>query len=204
MNKLAENIKKIEEKLKIKIGEEFKPALTLKKIYYIYLILGILAGFLTWYIPVLLFAPFKVTLGISIPILAVLIFISFWIPRYYDTVVYKLTDDEIIWRRGVWFKTTGVVPYNRITNIDVSQGPISRTMRIATLMIHTAGYSGQTAAEIKIVGIEQFEELRELILNFVKGKKPLAVETYEKEDIELKIFEELVEIRKLLKESLIK
>ncbi|MEM2082887.1 MAG: PH domain-containing protein [Nitrososphaerota archaeon] len=32
---------------------------------------------------------------------------------------YKLTEDEIIWKRGVWFKSTGIVPYNRITNIDV-------------------------------------------------------------------------------------
>jgi Uncharacterized conserved protein len=176
----------MERKLKIKIGEEFKPAPQFKKLNYIYLVLVVLFGILTWYIPVLLFAPFKVTLGISIPILAILIFIAYWIPKYYETMVYKLTENEIVWRRGVWLKITGIVPYNRITNIDITQGPILRKLGIAALKIQTAGYSGQQArAEISIEGMEQFEELRELIVEFVKGKKPMAVETYEEENIDL-------------------
>ena len=102
---------------------------------------------------------------------------------------------------GIQFKKIGVVPYNRIINIDIGQGPISRMLGIATLKIQTAGYSGQARPEIKIEGIEQFEELRELIMEFVKGKKPVAVETYEEEDIDLKILNELVKIRKLLEKS---
>ena len=114
------------EKLKIKIGEEFKPAPQFKKLYYIYLLLAIIFAILWWYLPVLLFTPFGVKVGITILILAILIFIAYWIRKYYETMVYKLTKDEIVWRRGVWFKKTGIVPYNRITNIDIGQGPISR------------------------------------------------------------------------------
>ena len=105
------------------------------------------------------------------------------------------------WRRGVWFKKTGIVPYNRITNVDIGQGPISRILEIASLKIQTAGYSATghgTSAEIKIDGVEQFEEIRELIMEYVRGKKPVAVETYE-EDINVKILNELVKIRELLK-----
>ena len=192
----------MKEKLKIKIGEEFKPSPQFKKLYYIYFLLAIILGILWWYIPVLLFAPFEVKVGITIPILAILTLIAYWIPRYYDTIVYKLTENEIVWRRGVWFKNTGIVPYNRITNIDIGQGPISRMLGIATLKIQTAGYSGQARPEIKIEGIEQFEELRELIMEFVKGKKPVAVETYGEENIDLKILNELVKIRKLLEKFL--
>jgi len=75
---------------------------------------------------------------------------------------------------------------------------------IAALKIQTAGYSGQqTGAELKIEGMEHFEELRELIMEFVRGKKPEAVETYaqEKEDINLKILNEVVKIRELLEQS---
>lgn len=189
------------EKLKIKIGEEFKPAPQFKKLYYIYFLLAIIFAILWWYLPVLLFTPFGVKVGITIPILAILIFIAYWIRKYYETMVYKLTKDEIVWRRGVWFKKTGIVPYNRITNIDIGQGPISRMLGIASLKIQTAGYSGQSPAEIKIEGVEQFEELRELIMEFVRGKKPVAVETYEEENIDLKILNELVKIRKLLEKS---
>jgi hypothetical protein len=75
---------------KIKIGEEFRPAPQFKKLYYIYLLLVIVFGILTWYIPVLIFAPFIVILGFLIPILAILIFVSYWIPKYYETMLYKL------------------------------------------------------------------------------------------------------------------
>ncbi|MCZ7406160.1 MAG: PH domain-containing protein, partial [Candidatus Methanoperedens sp.] len=139
-----------------------------------------------------------------IPILAILIFVSYWIPKYYDTMLYKLTQNELIWRRGVWFKNTGIVPYNRITNIDIVQGPVSRNLGIASIKIQTAGYSGPAnggrIAEITIEGMEQFEDLRELIMGFVRGNKPLAVETYE-EDVNLKILDELVKIRELMEKS---
>ena len=126
-------------------------------------------------------------------------------PKYYDTMLYKLTQNEIIWRRGVWFKNTGIVPYNRITNIDIVQGPISRSLRIASIKIQTAGYSGPSGsggmlAEIRIEGMEEFEDLRELIMGFVRGKKPMAVEANE-EDINLKILDELVKIRELMEKS---
>jgi membrane protein YdbS with pleckstrin-like domain len=190
--------------IQIKLGEEFRPAPQFKRLYYNYLLLATVFGILTWYIPVLLFAPFTVILGFSIPVLAILIFISYWIPKYYDTMLYKLTQNELIWRRGVWFKNTGIVPYNRITNIDIVQGPVSRSLGIASIKIQTAGYSGPAnggrIAEITIEGMEQFEDLRELIMGFVRGKKPLAVETYE-EDINLKILEELVKIRELMEKS---
>ncbi len=129
--------------------------------------------------PYLLFVqvPFMVTLSFSIPILAILIFIAYWISKYYDTMLYKLTENEIVWRRGVWFKKTGIVPYNRITNVDIVLGPISRMLGIASLKIQTAGYSAPSRgfgslAEIRMDGMEQFEELRELIIGFVRVVKP--------------------------------
>ena len=185
--------------LKIKIGEKFKPAPQFKKLYNIYLILMILVFILPWYLPMLLFAPIWLILIFSIPTLFILIFIVYWIPKYYETMVYKLTENEIVWRRGVWFKNTGIVPYNRITNVDISQGPISRMLGIASLKIQTAGYSAPSgkSAEIKIEGMGQFEELRETIIGFVRGRKPVAVETYEK-DADSKVLNELVKIRKLL------
>jgi len=201
----------MKENFEVKIGEEFKPAPQFKSLNYIYLILVLIFGILSWYIPTVillfLFRPFYaplVTLIILIPILLILILAVYWIPKYYNSILYKLNTNEMEWRRGVWFKNTGIVPYNRITNVDIAQGPISRTLGIASLKIQTAGYSGVQSrgfgrfAEIKIEGMEEFEEIREMIMGFVRGKKPVAVETYEEEDINLKILNELVKIRELL------
>ncbi|MEM2661218.1 MAG: PH domain-containing protein, partial [Nitrososphaeria archaeon] len=90
-------------KLDIKIGEEFKPSSRLKNLYYTYFISATVLGVLTWYIPVLIFAPIEVVVWISIPIIIILVFVAYWIPKYYDSIAYTLTENEIIWRRGVWF-----------------------------------------------------------------------------------------------------
>jgi membrane protein YdbS with pleckstrin-like domain len=82
---------------------------------------------------------------------------------------YELRDDEINWKRGVWFRTTGIIAYNRITNLDVRQGPFMRFLGISNLSIQTAGYSGQAMPEILIEAIEHAEELRELIRSMVRG-----------------------------------
>jgi hypothetical protein len=196
--------------IQTKVGEEFKPSPQFKKLYLIYMIIISPFVVLTWYIPVLVFAPFMViaitSLFILLPILLVFIFVAYWIPKYYDSMLYKLTNTEITWRRGVWFKKTGIVPYNRITNVDIDQGPISRALGFASLKIQTAGYSAPTGgglgkAEIRIEGIEHFEDLREFIMEFVRGKRPVAVETYEGENINLKVLNELVKIRELLEKS---
>jgi hypothetical protein len=79
-------------------------------------------------------------------------------------------SDEISWQRGVWFKTTGIVPYRKITNVDVSQGPLSRRLDIASVKLQTAGYSAsKSSAEISISGIERHEELRDMIMAYVRG-----------------------------------
>ena len=53
---------------------------------------------------------------------------------------------------------------------------------------------------MKIEGVEKFEELRSTLMTHVRGKKPVAVETYE-EDTSSRMLEELIKIRKLLEKQ---
>ena len=102
--------------------------------------------------------------------LLLFVLLWYWVGLYFENMWYELRDDEINWKRGVWFRTTGIVPYNRITNLDVRQGPFMRYLGISTLAIQTAGYSGQAvASEIRIEAIEHAEELREVIRSMVRG-----------------------------------
>jgi membrane protein YdbS with pleckstrin-like domain len=153
------------------LGTDIRPDPRMKGYYYAVMALVIVVGVLSWLVPVLLIAPFPVAI-IAFVLLVLLVAIwSFWIPLYYATVVYRLTDDEITWRRGVWFRRTGIVPYTRITNVDIVQGPVMRWFRISSLKIQTAGYSAQAQAELSLEGIEEPEELREVIMGFVRGTK---------------------------------
>ena len=67
----------------------------------------------------------------------------YWVDIYYESMWYELREDEINWKRGVWFRTTGIVPYNRITNLDVRQGPFMRALGISNLALQTAGTPGR-------------------------------------------------------------
>jgi membrane protein YdbS with pleckstrin-like domain len=78
--------------------------------------------------PVLLtVGPDTLVLAILAVIVIVPVIVFFvWVVLYYKSIWYELREDEMSWKRGVWFRTTGIVPYNRITNLDVKQGPVMR------------------------------------------------------------------------------
>ncbi len=117
-------------------------------------------------------------LAVMAGIFAVLAFAGgLWAYLYYDTVHYLLTPTEMTWGRGVLWKQTGIVPYNRITNVDIIQGPVMRVFGISDLRIQTAGYSGNHMAEIKLQGIRDPEPLRAAIMDFVRSGHPVAAVT---------------------------
>lgn len=86
------------------MGKEFRAAPAYQSYYYINLIVALALFFFSWFIPLLIFAPADIVIIISlfigIPVLAVTSVAIYWIPRYYDTLLYKLTDNEMVWRRG--------------------------------------------------------------------------------------------------------
>ncbi len=120
-------------------------------------------------LPVLLASPDAlIAILLLFAIIVVFAIFAYWTKLYYESMWYELHDDEMRWKRGVWFRTTGIVPYNRITNLDLKQGPVMRWLNISTLSIQTAGYSGQAVPEIRIEAVEHAEELRELVRSLVR------------------------------------
>jgi len=165
----------------------------------------------TFYIPIAFFndAPIEVHVLILGAIAALVIIFLVWIRLYYESMWYELQEDEMSWKRGVWFRTTGIVPFSRITNLDIRQGPVMRFLKISSLSIQTAGYSGQAVPEIRIEAIEYAEELRELIRNRVRlcsergdgtGIGVSASRSTEK-PTDLQILDELKKIRSLLEQK---
>lgn len=191
----------------IKLGDTFRADPELKTLYYGYLLLDFLLIFGWWYIPLLFSAwSWLDVIIISSCLVVVFVFIGvIWVQLYYEMLSYKLTQTEMEWKRGVWFRRMGIVPYNRITNIDIVQGPFQRWLGIASLKIQTAGYSAPSpgTSEIRIEGIKQHEELRELIMQFVRNQKSVGVVgTFQEEKpIDDRMLDELRRIRELLEQS---
>ena len=160
------------------LGEKFKPSLQYRPYLAIMTIASVIliwlfsAGFTIATFPSIIFFSAMILLVVAIG-LGLL-----WSVLYYESVVYLLNKTEMTWKRGVWFRTTGIVPYNRITNIDIVQGPIMRLFHISNLKIQTAGSSANTtASEITLIGITDPEPLRALIMDFVRGQPPVAAVT---------------------------
>jgi membrane protein YdbS with pleckstrin-like domain len=133
------------------------------------LLVCLILGFV--FVPMFLTGGIDTVIALAIVVCAAFITVLFiiWTRLYFDTMEYELHDDELRWRRGVWFRTTGIVPYSRITNLDLRQGPVMRWLGISTIAVQTAGYSGQAVPEIRIEAIEQAEELRELLRSAVRS-----------------------------------
>ena len=198
------------------VEREFGPNAGLKKLYQIYLTVVMCGGFAWWAIPGLLVAflydvwiGVVVSLSTIVPLIVIAAVALYWIPRFHASIKYVLGKDEITVTRGVWWTTKSVVPYNRITNISIYQGPISRSLRLGKLAIQTAGFSGVSSsghktAEAELIGISNFEEIKDHIMNVVKGMKPQAVEaeaeTRSSRDLNEQVLEELRRIRKAVEE----
>lgn len=191
--------------------KEFGADPELKSLYRIYALFVLVGGFLWWIIPLEAALTFLgeqlaagiVALTVLVPALVAFLVTLYWIPRFHSSIKYVLEDDEIIVASGVWWKTKSVVPYNRVTNINIYQGPISRHYGIGRLAIQTAGFSGvdssgHKTAEADIIGIRNFEETKDAVMSFVKGTRPIAVEAGAEpvKDMNREILEELRSIRK--------
>ncbi|MDH5459896.1 MAG: PH domain-containing protein [Candidatus Bathyarchaeota archaeon] len=187
----------------------------LKKLYLVYLGIVLVGGFLWWLTPVVIFVMLSLEMWIGVmvalssfvPLLIVVGFVLYWVPKFYSSITYLLEDDKITVTKGVWWKTKSFVPYNRITNINIYQGPISRRFGLGKLSIQTAGFSGTSSsgarvAEAVIFGIKNFEEIKDIIIKFVRGMKPEAIEAEAEvkpsKDINQQILAELRKIRKAI------
>jgi len=160
-------------------NEWFKPE-KLRVYYFLYEAVGfvilVAVGALLASLGVLADAPrWVVGLVLAVP-LAVFVFLTWWIPAFYRTTAYRLTDDEIEYRRGVFFQQKTTVPYNRITNVNAAQGPIQRLVDAGSVGIHTAGYTGQTGAELTLTGVSDYEEIKDQVLAKVRQRRPTATE----------------------------
>lgn len=193
----------------VALNEDFKPV---KKytgyllIVYIALLIVIWAACCLW---MFIDPVFGFLLLIGVVVLAVcLVFTCVWAPLYYQSVVYHLNDTEMTWKRGVFFRKTGIVPYNRITNVDIVQGPLMRLFGIYHLKIETAGGgASKSYSEIQIEGVTDPEPLRQMIMDFVRGQKPAAAATGTEYKVSAPanadmqaLLEEVAAIRRLLEE----
>ncbi len=159
-------------------------------------------------IPFLLFIPDyegKLIFGILLIVFCVIMALYYiWIPAFFNTLEYSIDSEAVKMNRGVFWKKRITVPYNKITNVDVSQGPLQRKFGLGMIHVQTAGAGGAQGAqaELRMIGIKDFEGLKDIIMEGVRGFSSSQFEKTTAEisdpDILESILEELRAIRRVL------
>ena len=108
-----------------------------------------------------LFAVVPSVIHIAVAVVTVVVFALFlaWTALYYASMQYSSGTTSRVAARGL-------VPadrdrtVNRITNINVRQGPLMRALGISNLAVQTVGFSGQMTPELVLEAMEHAEEFR--------------------------------------------
>lgn len=87
----------------------------------------------------------------------------------YHTMRYRFTDDGISMSWGILFRREVIVNYARIQDIHLRSNVVERWFGIARILVQTA--SGNSAAEMTIEGIKEFEALRDFLYSHMRGVK---------------------------------
>ncbi len=117
-------------------------------------------------------SPANLILGITISsCLFIMLLILLWIPAFYRSLEYSIDSDSISGKKGVFWRKTVTIPYFKITNIDITQGPVQRWFNIGTIHCQTAGMAGPQGqkAELRFQGIKDLEAVKEMIREKVKN-----------------------------------
>ncbi len=100
---------------------------------------------------------------------------------YYASLSYEIQDDEVIVDVGIITHSVKHVPYRTVTNVVVRRDIFDRWFfGLGSLHIQTAGMSGQSGAEEKLVGLTDVQEVYDMVVTelrrFRGGMAPTAAE----------------------------
>lgn len=89
-----------------------------------------------------------------------------WPPIALPKRGYVLRDKDLLFKKGVIWRSVTAVPFNRIQHVETSNDPLDRKFGLATLQLFTAGGTG---GDLKIDGLaaDTAEQLRLFILQKV-------------------------------------
>jgi membrane protein YdbS with pleckstrin-like domain len=114
-----------------------------------------------YFIPELVSVPM---LYIFITILLLILFFIVWVGfNSFKYKGYALRQHDIIFKSGIFFRSTTIISFNRVQHIEINQGPLDRYFKIVGLTLYTAGGS---SSDLTIPGLsmEDANRIKEWIM----------------------------------------
>jgi hypothetical protein len=146
------------------------PAAQFLRYRYFSLFLGIVGTFASFvWMPLLIaFAPvasrpafWLIFVVLTVMVLATAAAVAVYQPYYVRSLRYRFEPERFVAEGGVFFRRRSFIPYGRITDIRIDQGPIQRRYGIFTAFVQTAGAG---VAEAALQGMDKPDEVRAMLL----------------------------------------
>lgn len=103
---------------------------------------------------------------VLIPIVPIYILIAYLVvDRWIAVMKCTLTDRALIIRKGLLNRVESTIPLDKITDLQVFQGPVMRAMGLHGFRVETAGQSsGPGGFLVNMIGIEDTPGFRQAVL----------------------------------------
>ncbi|MEM6794538.1 MAG: PH domain-containing protein [Acidobacteriota bacterium] len=92
---------------------------------------------------------------------------------HFFTFRYRLEDDQMVVRQGLLNRQVRTIPFDRIQNIDLVQGPLQRLAKVSEVRLETAS-GGKPEAVMRVLREEEIARLREVIARHRESAEPRA------------------------------
>lgn len=103
---------------------------------------------------------------VLIPLIPVyLIIANMFVSRWLAAMECRLTERSLIIKKGVFNRVESTIPLEKITDLQMYQGPIMRYLGLKGFKVETAGQSaGPGAALVNVVGLVDTDGFRDAVL----------------------------------------
>ncbi|NLJ89921.1 MAG: PH domain-containing protein [Clostridiales bacterium] len=135
--------------------------------FLIMLVIGLVVGGLLFFNDVLEGILLYMVVGYFALTLLVLLISMAIVPIRYRYFRYEITDEDIIFQKGFFFRSITYVPISKVQHIETEQGPFLRRDKLMELVVHTAA----TTHKIAGLSVEETLHLRDQIIEKMKEAK---------------------------------
>lgn len=76
---------------------------------------------------------------------------------------YALREHDILYKTGIFFRSTVVIAFNRVQHVEIQQGPLDRLFSLSSMTLFTAGGS---SSDVTVPGLhpDQASRLKNIIM----------------------------------------
>ena len=138
----------------------------------------IIAALLIPLIPVTMFAVPLVIIGKGLPVIPIIggVYASIaglrivYVLVHFPTIRYQITAQNVTNAEGRFWRVKRTTPVDKITNVDVRQGPLDRMLGVGQVWIYTPS-TGALTPEAKLIGVADPNAIRTEILALAEEAK---------------------------------